>query len=97
MSSLSSTSCAVAGNIQDHSDQGVVFLVEVSGETALRFNCFDIERSYIYGPAGKNVKFRMDHTVDGNPIGWSVKTIRDQLGVMLAEAGYPAAAGALDQ
>ena len=38
------------GNIQDHSDQGVVILVEgqVGGKdtTLLRFNCFDIEKSY---------------------------------------------------
>ena len=81
------------GNIQDHSDQGVVILVEVGGETALRFNCFDIEKSYVYAPDGKNVHYRMDHTVDGNPIGWSVKTIRNNLAAMLTTAGY---AGAVD-
>lgn len=84
------------GNIQDHSDQGVVILVEAGGETALRFNCFDIERSYVYGPDGKNVQYRMDHTVDGNPIGWSVKTMRGNLGIMLTEAGYAEAAAGLD-
>ncbi len=85
------------GNVQDHSDQGVVILVEVGGATALRFNCFDIEKSYSYDPDGKNAMFRMDHTVDGNPIGWSVKTIRNNLAAMLAEAGVADAAGALDQ
>ena len=85
------------GNIQDHSDQGVAILVEVGGETALRFNCFDIEKSYVYGPGGRNAMFRMDHTVDGNPIGWSVRTMREKLGAMLTEAGYAEAAGALDQ
>ena len=84
------------GNIQDHSDQGVVILVEVGGETALRFNCFDIEKSYVYAPDGKNVTYRMDHTVDGNPIGWSVKTIRNNLAAMLTTAGYADAAGSLD-
>ena len=84
------------GNIQDHSDQGVVILVDVGGETALRFNCFDIEKSYVYAPDGKNVHYRMDHTVDGNPIGWSVKTIRNNLAAMLTTAGYAAAAGAVD-
>ena len=84
------------GNIQDHSDQGVVILVEVGDATALRFNCFDREKSYIYGPEGKNVKFRMDETVDGNPIGWSVKTLRNSIGLMLTEAGYGEAAGAVD-
>lgn len=42
------------GNIQDHADQGVSILVnaDVDGRatTLLRFNCFDIERSYVYGP-----------------------------------------------
>src|SRR4029450_2535047 len=42
------------GNIQDHPDQGVAIqvLADVAGkETALlRFNCFDFERSYVYGP-----------------------------------------------
>ena len=84
------------GNIQDHSDQGVVILVESGDATLLRFNCFDLERSYVYGPSGKNKKFRMDHTVDGNPIGWSVKTIRDSLPAMVEEAGYPEIASKLD-
>ena len=89
------------GNIQDHSDQGVVILVngEDGGKetTLLRFNCFDLERSYIYGPEKKNKLFRMDHTVDGNPIGWTVKTIRDSLATMLTEAGYPEIANGLDK
>ena len=88
------------GNIQDHSDQGVAILVqaEAGGQetTILRFNCFDLERSYIYGPDGRNVKFRMDPTVDGNPIGWSVKTIRQCLPMMTEQAGYPEVAAALD-
>ena len=84
------------GNIQDHSDQGVAILVEVGDATALRFNCFDREKSYVYGPGGKNVKFRMDETVDGNPIGWSVRTLRSSIGLMLTEAGYAEAAGAVD-
>jgi hypothetical protein len=41
-------------NIQDHADQGVAIMVkaEVAGRdtTLLRFNCFDIEKSYDYGP-----------------------------------------------
>ena len=52
------------GNIQDHTDQGVAILItgEVDGKetTLLRFNCFDVERSYVYGPEGKNKLFRMD-------------------------------------
>src|SRR3712207_8866679 len=52
------------GNIEDHSDQGVAILVtgEVGGEetTLLRFNCFDLERSYVYGPETVNKLCRMD-------------------------------------
>ena len=84
------------GNIQDHSDQGVVILVQVGDETALRFNCFDIEKSYVYAPDGKNVQYRMDQTTDGNPIGWSVRTMRSNLGTMLDAAGYADAAAGLD-
>lgn len=80
------------GNIQDHSDQGVSIRVvtQANGDETevLRFNCFDIERSYVYAPEGKNEQLRMDSTVDGNPIGWSVKTIRNSLPAMLERAGY---------
>jgi len=80
------------GNVDDHSDQGVAILVigEVGGKetTLLRFNCFDLERSYVYGPEHVNKLCRMDPTVDGNPIGWSVKQIQHKLPAMLQTAGY---------
>lgn len=48
------------GNVQDHADQGVSIDVaaDVAGrETVLlRFNCFDIERSYIYGPENPDLR-----------------------------------------
>ena len=48
------------GNIQDHADQGVAIMVaaEVDGKQTnlLRFNCFDIEKSYIYGPENRDLK-----------------------------------------
>ena len=56
--------------------------------TLLRFNCFDIEKSYIYGPEKENKLFRMDHTTDGNPINWTVQQIRNNLSIMLETAGY---------
>jgi len=80
------------GNIQDHSDQGVAILVtgEAGGKetTLLRFNCFDLERSYVYGPETVHKLCRMDPTVDGNPIGWSVKQIRTRLPDMLRRSKY---------
>jgi hypothetical protein len=108
------------GNIQDHADQGVSIDVaaEVCGrETALlRFNCFDIERSYIYGPenpdltiaapamlgggdrsaGGMGQLYRMDPVTDGNPIGWTVKTLSTKLPKMLARAGYKDLAATVD-
>ena len=88
------------GNVQDHSDQGVVILVVADDggkeTTLLRFNCFDLERSYVYGPDGKNKLFRMDPTLDGNPVGWSVKQIRTTLKAMVGEAGYPQIADEID-
>ena len=108
------------GNIQDHADQGVAIVVasEIGGkETALlRFNCFDIERSYVYGPENPDLKiegpgmlggkalttngvgklYRMDPIADGNPIGWTIKTLTTKLPDMLVRAGYPEIAEKID-
>src|SRR5262245_34694128 len=103
------------GNVQDHPDQGVVILVmaDVAGRetTLLRFNCFDFERSYIYGPENADLRvegpamlagaattnlYRMDSTVDGNPIGWAIRTLGTKLQKMLGRAGYPQIAETVD-
>ena len=103
------------GNIHDHADQGVSIDVkaDVAGRetTLLRFNCFDFEKSYVYGPENTELAvagpemlggtaltnlFRMDATVDGNPIGWTIKTLGSKLPKMLQRAGYPAIAAATD-
>ena len=88
------------GNIEDHADQGVAILVtgQVEGKetTLLRFNCFDLERSYVYGPEKANKYCCMDPTVDGNPIGWSVKQLRQKLPDMLRAAGYEDVAHGVD-
>ena len=108
------------GNIQDHADQGIAITVvsDVNDKQTilLRFNCFDIEKSYIYGPENPDFKatgpqmlgdemdglprsgnlFRMDPIADGNPIGWTIKTLRTKLPVMLERAGYPEIAAKVD-
>lgn len=88
------------GNIQDHADQGVSIQVkgQVDGKetTLLLFNCMDVEHSYVYAPEGKAKKCRMDSVVDGNPIGWSIKTIRSKLPAMLKAAGYESIAEQVD-
>jgi hypothetical protein len=88
------------GNIHDHTDQGVAILVkgDVEGRdtTLLRFNCMDVERSYVYAPESTNKRCRMDPIVDGNPVGWSMKQLRIRLPAMLKAAGYEAIAGQVD-
>ena len=107
------------GNIQDHADQGVAIVVagSVQGKETrlLRFNCFDIEKSYVYGPDNDNREnslpqmlnrdemdappakvYRMDPTVDGNPIGWTIKTIGKNLPEMLTRAGFSEIAAQVD-
>ena len=93
------------GNIQDHADQGVSIVVaaNIDGkQTALlRFNCFDFEKSYVYGPENPDLRsdgpmmlqgrmtapqakiYRMDPVTDGNPIGWTVRTLGSKLRPML--------------
>lgn len=98
------------GNVEDHVDQGVSIdvVAEVAGKRTilLRFNCFDIERSYVYGPenpelstplrvgGGLGIHCRMDPVVDGNPIGWTIRTLNRKLPQMLERAGYKAIADA---
>ena len=99
-------------NVEDHSDQGISIEVaaDVDGRqtTLLRFNCFDIEKSYIYGPenpelttagrvgGGMGVHCRMDPITDGNPIGWTIRTLSQKLPKMLDRAGYREIAEATD-
>ena len=108
------------GNIHDHADQGVCIAVmaTVGGRDTvlLRFNCFDFERSYIYGPENPHLRhtapammggaerprngmgqlYRMDPVTDGNPIGWTIRTLGAKLTKMLEKAGYPDLAKATD-
>lgn len=84
------------GNIHSHPDQGVIIMVrgDVEGEDTalLRFNCFDVEHSYIYAPDGKAKKCWIDPITDGNAIGWSVRTMRKNLKAMLTAAGFESVA-----
>jgi len=91
-------------NVEDHTDQGVSIDVTaaVGGKetSLLRFNCFDLERSYVYGPenpelstpgrvgGGMGVHCRMDPITDGNPIGWTIRILSRKLPNMLERAGY---------
>jgi len=100
------------GNVEDHVDQGVSIDVtaDIGGKRTvlLRFNCFDLEPAYVYGPenpdlstplrvgGGLGVHCRMDPVVDGNPIGWTIRTLSRKLPQMLERAGYKTIADAVD-
>jgi hypothetical protein len=87
-------------NIHSHADQGVVIWLEgdVGGKMTqlLRFNCFDVERSYVYAPEGKSKLCRMDPIIDGNPVAWSVRQMRAKLPDMLRAAKFDDIAAKLD-
>src|SRR3954452_20841037 len=98
-------------NVEDHTDQGVSIDVTaaVGGKetSLLRFNCFDLERSYVYGPenpelstpgrvgGGMGVHCRMDPITDGNPITWTIRILGQKLPQMIERAGYKDVAAAL--
>jgi hypothetical protein len=73
-------------------EQGVSLQVmgAVDGEDAelLRFDCFDREPHYHYAPQKNDERVLMDRTSIGNPIGWTIETLRGQLPEMLRRAGY---------
>ena len=89
-------------NIHDHGhpDQGVMILVNgaVDGKntTLLRFNCCDVERSYVYAPEGKHKICHMDPIIDGNPVGRRIRQLRSRLPQMLTTAGFEDIAGKVD-
>ena len=82
-------------------DQGVTIQVvgEVGGKETelLRFDCFDQEPHYHYGPENKNEIQRMDKTTAGNPIGWTIGQLRGKLPELLNRAGYDELAGRVDR
>ena len=100
------------GNVEDHVDQGISIdvVAKVWGKetSLLRFNCFDVQRSYVYGPenpelstpgrvgGGMGVHCQMDPVVDGNPIGWTMKVLSTKLPKMLDRAGYKGVASVTD-
>src|SRR6478609_3587073 len=70
-------------NIQDHADQGVAICVtaDVTGHRTilLRFNCFDIEKSYIYGPENTELAVAGPEMLGGRGADQSVPDGPDRL------------------
>jgi hypothetical protein len=54
----------------------------------LRFDCFDQAPHYHYGPENHNIRLPMDKTTAGNPVGWTLGQIRNNLPAMVKRAGY---------
>jgi len=73
-------------------DQGLCVQVyaEVEGKDTeiLRFDCFDQDPHYHYGPENLNIRLFMDKTTAGNPLGWTMSQLRDKLPVMVERSGY---------
>lgn len=73
-------------------DQGLCVQVysEVGGKDTeiLRFDCFDQAPHYHYGPENLNIRLFMDKTTAGNPLGWTIHQLRNNLPAMFERAGY---------
>lgn len=73
-------------------DQGLMVQIfgEVDGKDTeiLRFDCFDQAPHYHYGPENHNIRLNMDKTTAGNPVGWTLHQIRNNLPSMVRRAGY---------
>ena len=65
----------------------------------LRFDCFDHEPHYHYGPQKRNERLMLDKTTAGDSLDWTLQQIRSRLPEMIERAGYPElaeAAGGID-
>ena len=82
------------------SDQGLCIhaLGEVDGEEVelLRFDCFDHQPHYHYGPEKRNVRLMIDKTTEGDSLDWTLTQINQQLPAMVKRAGYEELAGQID-
>ena len=82
-------------------DQGLCVQVysEIDGKDTeiLRFDCFDQAPHYHYGPENHNIRLSMDKTTGGNPLGWTLNNLRNNLPSMVRRAGYEDLADSLEK
>ena len=82
------------------SDQGLCIhaLGDVDGEEVeiLRFDCFDHQPHYHYGPQKRNERVMLDKTTAGDSTGWTVQQLRERLPEMFRRAGYEELAAQAD-
>ena len=83
-------------------DGGIAIHVlgDIAGQEVelLAFDCFRIYPHYHYGPRYKNERIYHDKTLVPDPFGWAIEQFKGgRLPAMLARAGYPTVAAALDE
>ena len=82
-------------------DQGLSVQVyaDVEGKDTeiLRFDCFDQAPHYHYGPDNHNIRFFLDKTTAGNPLGWTMNNLRNNLASMVRRSGYDDLANSLEK
>jgi len=85
--------------IMDDQGLNIQVMAEVDGREVelLRFDCFDQNPHYHYGPEKKNERLFLDKTTAGNPIGWTLKQLRTRLLEMVRRAGYDAVADEIEK
>jgi hypothetical protein len=81
-------------------DQGVCVQVYANVESKdteiLRFDCFDQDPHYHYGPEHRNVRLHLDKVTCGTPFAWTMDNLRHNLPAMIKRAGYANVAAAVD-
>ena len=81
-------------------DQGlcvqVYGMIEGKDTEILRFDCFDQNPHFHYGPENHNIRLFLDKTTAGNPLGWTMDNIRHKLPAMIRRSGYEALATAVE-
>lgn len=83
------------------SDQGVGINVwaNIEGQETeiLRFDCFDHEPHYHYGPENRDERLMLDKTTEGDSLDWALGQIRERLPNMIRRAGYEALANEIEE
>ena len=81
-------------------DQGlcvqVYSVIDGTDTEILRFDCFDQAPHYHYGPENHNIRLFMDKTTAGNPLGWTLNNINNNLPAMVRRSGYEGLADSLE-
>ena len=83
------------------SDQGVGInaWAEIEGEQVevLRFDCFDHEPHYHYGPENRDERLMLDKTTEGDSLDWALRQLRERLPDMVRRAGYDGLADEIER